>query len=58
MKNLFENFESELDELSPAIREKAIEIADQLIKNPDYTEEMARKEAVKKAEQWYYDLEG
>lgn len=58
MKNIFDGFESELDELDPRIREKAMEIADELSQSGNYTSKQARKEAIKRAEQWFYDLEG
>lgn len=54
----FENFKTDLDELSPTVREKALEIAQQLVKEKKYTEKKAIAEAIIKAEEWSYDLEG
>ncbi len=54
----FENFRTDLDSLNPTIRKKALEIASYLIKEKSYTEKKAIAEAIIKAEEWYYDLEG
>ena len=54
----FDDFDADLKDLSPEAREKAIEIANKLMKESGYTEEKAIKEGIKKAEEWFYDLEG
>lgn len=58
MEWLFEGFKTDLDSLNPPIREKALEIANKLMKQGDYSEKEAITEAIKKAEEWFYDLEG
>ena len=58
MEWLFEDFKTDLDSLNPPIREKALEIANELMKQGEYSEKEAIDEAIKKAEEWFYDLEG
>ena len=55
---MFENFKTDLDSLNPAVREKALEIANELMKEEKFTEKEAIAEAIKQAEEWFYDLEG
>lgn len=55
----FENFKTELKELKPEIREKALEIAKYLMISGKYSNEsIALKEAIKQAEEWFLNLEG
>ncbi len=54
----FENFNVELDSLNPQVKSKAIEIARNLINQENYSEKEAIHEGIKKAEEWFYDLEG
>lgn len=58
MKWTFENFEAELKELNPQVREKALTIANHLMEQGDYSEEEALREAIKKAEEWFLDTQG
>ncbi|EIJ39895.1 hypothetical protein LDL79_10975 [Leeuwenhoekiella palythoae] len=55
---MFEDFKSDLDSLDPRVREKALEIAGQLVKEKNYMEKKAISEAIVKAEEWFYDLGG
>lgn len=53
-----EKYNAHLKDLKPAVREKAIELADQFVKNGNYdTEEDALTAAIKQAEEWFMDLE-
>lgn len=58
MKWTFENFGADLKDLNPVVREKALEIANQLMEEEDYTEGEAIKEAIKQAEEWFLDMQG
>ena len=55
---MFEDFRTDLDMLDPVIKKKALEIANQLIKQEEFTKKEAITEAIKRAEEWFYDLEG
>ncbi|MDT0651216.1 hypothetical protein [Autumnicola edwardsiae] len=55
---MFEDFRTDLDLLDPIIKEKALDIANQLMKQGKLTEKEAITEAIKRAEEWFYDLEG
>ena len=57
-RSAFENFEIELNELTPEVREKVLEIASQLVIEKNLSEQDALKEAIKLAEEWFFDLEG
>lgn len=57
MKNHTE-YEKELRELEPKVKEKALEIAHKLLSEKKYSEEKAIKEGIKLAEAWFMDLEG
>lgn len=54
----FEDFETELTDLVPEVRKKALEIAKKLVEFEDYTREDAIKEGIAKAEEWFYDNQG
>lgn len=54
----FENFKPQLENLTPQAREKALEIAEQLIQKGGISEERAVKEAIVRAEEWFYNSEG
>jgi len=54
----FEAFQEKLQQLNPQVREKAIAIAKRLIKQENYKEKDAVEEAISRAEEWFYDLEG
>ncbi len=58
MDSMFENFKTDLNSLNPTVREKALEIANELMKEGKFTEKEAIIEAFKRAEEWSYDLEG
>ena len=58
MGSMFEDFKTDLDSLNPPVRKKALEIAKQLVLNENYTEKKAISEAIKQAEEWFYNLEG
>lgn len=55
---MFEDFKTDLDSLNPPVRKKALEIAKQLVEEKNYSKEKAITEAIVKAEEWFYDLEG
>ncbi|MGZ3872478.1 MAG: hypothetical protein ACXVJD_06150 [Mucilaginibacter sp.] len=54
----FEGFEIELKDLTPEVREKAIELAHQYLQRPGYDRARAIKEAIADAEAWYMESEG
>lgn len=54
----FEDFETDLKDLSPKVRIKALEIANKLKKKEKYSKDKAIKEAIVKAQEWFYDSEG
>ena len=55
---MFEDFKTDLDALNPPVRKKAMKIAKQLVEEKNYPKEKALAEAITKAEEWFYDLEG
>jgi len=55
---MLEDFETDLDSLDPSVKEKALEIAKQLMLKQNYKEKEAIADAIVKAEEWFYDLEG
>lgn len=54
----FANFEINLKDLSPEVREKAILIGNDLINLENYTEKEAIEAAIIRAEEWFYNSEG
>ncbi len=58
MEDVFKGFESDFKDLKPQIREKAIEIAKQLLMDGEYKREDALKEGIRQAEEWFLDSEG
>jgi uncharacterized protein YdaT len=58
MKEIFDEFESELKDLKPAVKEKALEIAGKLLTEKSLSREEALKEGIKQAEEWFLDFEG
>lgn len=54
----FERFSAQLKELQPKVRMKAMEIANELIHKKAYSEQEAIDEGIKKAQEWFYNLEG
>lgn len=57
MKSLLDNLNN-LKNLSPKVKEKAIEIAIQLVKEKKISKKEALMEGIKQAEEWFTDLEG
>ncbi|SRX55930.1 hypothetical protein [Aequorivita sp. CIP111184] len=55
---IFENFKPALDGLTPQVKQKALEIAQQLMKKGGISEEKAIQQAIVEAEEWFYDSEG
>lgn len=59
MKSAFEDFDPLFNELTPRVREKAIELASQLLASGAISDrEAALKEGIRQAEEWFMDLEG
>jgi uncharacterized protein YdaT len=58
MKEIFDEFEPELKDLKPAVKEKALEIAGKLLTEKSLSREEALKEGIKQAEEWFLDFEG
>ncbi|MDC7999961.1 hypothetical protein POV26_02845 [Aequorivita todarodis] len=54
----FRNFKPEIDKLAPQVREKAMEIANQLMEKGGISEENAIQQAIVRAEEWFYNSEG
>ncbi|WP_131807704.1 hypothetical protein [Aequorivita aquimaris] len=54
----FENFKPKLENLTPEVREKALDIAREMMEKGGISEEKAIKEAIIRAEEWFYDCEG
>jgi len=55
---MFEDFKTDLDSLHPEVKQKALEIARELMSQKSYTKEKAVQEAITQAEEWFYDLRG
>lgn len=53
-----ENFKPKLENLTPEVREKALEIAHEMMEKGGISEEKAIKEAIIRAEEWFYHCEG
>lgn len=54
-----QDFPEELNDLIPKVRQKAVEIANELLEEDDkLTPRQAIKRAVALAERWYYDQAG
>ncbi|HNP66824.1 MAG TPA: hypothetical protein PKH16_02875 [Aequorivita sp.] len=53
-----ENFKPKLENLTPEVREKALEIAHELIEKGGISEKKAISKAIVKAEEWFYNLKG
>lgn len=54
----FENFKADLDNLTPEVREIALEIAHKLMKKGGISEDEAIKKGIKRAEEWFLDSGG
>ncbi|MDA9554636.1 hypothetical protein N9R54_00240 [Pelobium sp.] len=57
MKEIFDEFEPELKELKPTVKEKALEIAGKLLTEKSMSRTEALKQGIKQAEEWFIDLE-
>lgn len=58
MNGTFENFKPQLENLTPQAREKALEIAEQLMQKGEISQDRAITEAIVRAEEWFYNPEG
>ena len=59
MDHQFKDFEPMLEDLTPKVREKAIQLALEMLAEGKYSDkEQALKEAIRQAEEWFMDLEG
>jgi len=58
MEWTFENFKADLNNLTPEVKERAIEIAEKLMKKGGVSEDEAIKKGIKRAEEWFLDSEG
>ncbi len=58
MKWTFENYGENLKNLNPKVRKKALEIANRLMAEGNYSEGDAIKQAVKEAQEWFLDMQG
>jgi uncharacterized protein YdaT len=54
----FENFKPALNNLTPQVREKAVEIAHKLMEQGGISEDRAIQQAIVEAEEWFYNSEG
>jgi uncharacterized protein YdaT len=52
------NYPPEFAGLTPEVRAKAIEIANELIQRQNFDEATAIKEAIRRAEEWEMDRQG
>lgn len=51
------DFKMQLDILEPEVKRKAIEVALQLMKEEEMDSSKAVEQGVRRAEEWYFDLE-
>ena len=59
MNSNFKDFEPMLQDLTSKVREKALELAGQLLVDGKFSDkESALKEGIRQAEEWFLDLEG
>jgi uncharacterized protein YdaT len=58
MKWTNENYPFEMNDLEPHVREKAIEISNQLKQDNTVSELSIVPEAIKRAQEWFLDMEG
>lgn len=58
MDTAFKEFETDLKDLKPKVREKALELAAGLVQKEGYDKGRALNEAITEAEAWFLDLEG
>ena len=58
MKWTFEDYGADLKNLNPRVRDKALEIANRLMEEEDYSEGEAIKQGIKEAQEWNLDRQG
>ncbi len=58
MEWIFENFKTELSNLTPEVRKKALIIAKKLMKKGGVSEDEAIRKAIVEAQEWLYNSEG
>ena len=58
MKWIFEDFKTQLDQLTPEVREKALQIANGLMEKGGSSEDEAIRKGIVEAQEWLYDSEG
>ena len=58
MENEFKNFDIQLTDLKPEVREKALEIAAVLVSEKGMAKDAALKKGIEQAENWFLDAEG
>lgn len=58
MENQFKDFDPQLKDLKPEVREKAIEIAAVLVSEKGLGKDVALKLGIEQAENWFLDAEG
>jgi uncharacterized protein YdaT len=59
MDQHFNDYEHMLNELTPKVREKAIQLALEMLAEGKYTDkEQALKEGIRQADEWFTELEG
>jgi len=58
MENQFQDFDLQLKDLRPEVKEKALEIAAALVAEKGLDKSVAIKEAIDQAEEWFFDAEG
>lgn len=54
----FENFKVQLENLTPEVRKRALEIAEKLMKIGGVSEDEAIRKGIKRAEEWFLNSEG
>lgn len=54
----FEDFETELKDMSPVVRAKALELATKYLQKPGYDKDRAVKEGIADAQAWFMESEG
>jgi uncharacterized protein YdaT len=58
MENQFKDFDIQLKDLKPEVREKAMQIAAELVSEKGMEKDVALKAAIEEAENWFLDAEG
>jgi uncharacterized protein YdaT len=59
MNQQFHDFEAMLNDLTPKVREKAIQLALEMLAEGTYSDkEQALRAGIQQAEEWFMDLEG